>query len=167
MNITIRTAKTKDVNSILEIINHEILNSTVVYDYKERSYGQQLAWFEKKTQDEMPVIVAEKEGNVVGFGSFGIFRPWDAYRFSVEHSIYTHQDARGMGIGKRIMAELIRLATEQGYHTMIAGVDASNQSSYEFHKKFGFQEIGTFKEVGYKFDQWLDLIFMQLFLNKY
>lgn len=166
MNITIRNAKTKDVNSILEIINHEILNSTVVYDYKERSYEQQLAWFEKKNQDEMPVIVAEKEGNVVGFGSFGIFRPWDAYRFSVEHSIYTHQDAQGMGIGKRIMAELIRLATEQGYHTMIAGVDASNKGSYEFHKKFGFQEIGTFKEVGYKFDQWLDLIFMQLFLKK-
>ena len=166
MNIIIRTAKTEDVNSILDIINHEIVHSTVVYDYQERSYEQQLAWFQKKTQDNMPVIVAEKEGSVLGFGTFGIFRPWDAYRFSVEHSIYTHKDSRGMGIGKLIMTELIRLATEQGFHTMIAGVDNSNTGSYEFHKKFGFQEIGTFKEVGYKFDQWLDLIFMQLFLNK-
>jgi phosphinothricin acetyltransferase len=166
MSIIIRPAETKDVYTILEIINHEILHSTVVYDYKERTYEQQLAWFEKKLQDNMPVIVAESEEKVVGFGTFGIFRPWDAYQYSVEHSIYTHHTCRGMGIGKLIMSELIRLATEQGYHTMIAGVDASNKGSFEFHKKFGFQEIGTFKEVGYKFDQWLDLIFMQLFLKK-
>ncbi len=162
----IRSAEQKDVESILNIVNHEILHSTVVYDYKERTYEQQLAWFEKKLQDNMPVIVAEKEENVLGFGTFGIFRPWDAYRFSVEHSIYTHHNFRGMGIGTLIMTELIRLATEKGYHTMIAGVDASNKGSFEFHKKFGFQEIGTFKEVGYKFDCWLDLIFMQLFLQK-
>jgi phosphinothricin acetyltransferase len=114
----------------------------------------------------MPVIVAEKDNEVVGFGTYGIFRPWDAYRFSVEHSIYTHHNFRGMGIGKLIMTELIKLAIEQGFHTMIAGVDASNKGSYGFHKKFGFQEIGTFKEVGYKFDRWLDLVFMQLFLDK-
>lgn len=166
MNLTIRKAEVKDVKTILEIINHEILHSTVVYDYRERTHAQQLAWFEKKTQDRMPVIVVEKDNEVVGFGTYGIFRPWDAYRFSVEHSIYTHHNFRGMGIGKLIMTELIKLAIEQGFHTMIAGVDASNKGSYEFHKKFGFQEIGTFKEVGYKFDQWLDLIFMQLFLDK-
>ncbi|MBO0321675.1 N-acetyltransferase [Muricauda sp. CAU 1633] len=164
--MTIRTAEIKDVNSILEIINHEILHSTVVYDYQERTYEQQLSWFEKKVKDKMPVIVAENEKKVVGFGTYGIFRPWDAYQFSVEHSIYTHHNYRGMGIGKHIMIELIRLATKQGFHTMIAGVDASNKGSFEFHKKFGFQEIGTFKEVGYKFDKWLDLIFMQLFLKK-
>lgn len=166
MSIIIRPAKTKDVKVILDIINHEILHSTVVYDYQQRSYEQQRSWFEKKSQDNMPVLVAENEGKVVGFGTFGIFRPWDAYRFSVEHSIYTHHNSRGMGIGKLIMTELITLATEQGFHTMIAGVDASNRGSYEFHKKFGFQEIGTFKEVGYKFDKWLDLIFMQLFLKE-
>ncbi len=166
MSIIIRPAETKDVKVILDIINHEILHSTVVYDYQEHTYAQQLSWFEKKLQDNMPVIVAESEEKVVGFGTFGIFRPWDAYQFSVEHSIYTHHNSRGMGIGKLIMTELIRLATEKGYHTMIAGVDASNKGSYEFHKKFGFQEIGTFKEVGYKFDKWLDLIFMQLFLKK-
>ncbi|WP_067034268.1 GNAT family N-acetyltransferase [Allomuricauda sp. CP2A] len=166
MNLTIRKAEVKDVKAILEIINHEILHSTVVYDYQERTYAQQLAWFEKKLQDRMPVIVAEKDNEVVGFGTYGIFRPWDAYRFSVEHSIYTHHNFRGMGIGKLIMTELIKLAIEQGFHTMIAGVDASNKGSYGFHKKFGFQEIGTFKEVGYKFDRWLDLVFMQLFLDK-
>ncbi|MEZ4811549.1 MAG: N-acetyltransferase family protein [Allomuricauda sp.] len=163
---SIRFAESRDVQSILEIVNHEILNSTVLYDYQERSYEQQLAWFEKKLQDNMPIIVAEKDNKVIGFGTYGIFRPWDAYRSSVEHSIYVNHQARGMGVGKLIMTELIRLAKEQGYHTMIAGVDGSNKGSYDFHKKFGFQEIGTFKEIGYKFDRWLDLIFMQLFLDK-
>ena len=162
---SIRFAESKDVQSILDIVNHEILHSTVLYDYRERTYEKQLGWFEKKSQDKMPVIVAEKNNKVIGFGTYGIFRPWDAYRYSVEHSIYVNHRARGLGVGKLIMAELIRLAKEQGYHTMIAGVDGSNRGSYEFHRKFGFQEIGTFKEIGYKFDRWLDLIFLQLFLK--
>ena len=108
----------------------------------------------------MPVVVAEMNGTVVGYGTYGIFRPWDGYRYSIEHSMYVHNDSRGLGIGKLIMSELIKRATTEGYHTMIAGIDASNNGSYEFHKKLGFIEIGTFKEIGYKFNKWLDLIFM-------
>ena len=66
---------------------------------------------------------------------------------------------------KKLLSRLIELAKEQGFHIMIAGVDGSNDGSFEFHKKFGFKEIGTFKEVGYKFDKWLDLRFLQLFLK--
>ena len=113
----------------------------------------------------MPVIVAEIDNEVVGFGTFGIFRPWPAYQFSVEHSIYVHKNARSKGIGKSLLTELIVLAKNGGYHTMIAGVDGSNKGSFEFHKKFGFEEIGTFKEVGFKFAKWLDLRFLQLFLK--
>lgn len=165
MEIKIRRAENKDINEILEIVNYEILNSVVLYDYKARTYDQQFRWFEQKTADGMPVIVAENNNKVVGFGTYGIFRPWEAYQFSVEHSIYVNKNSRGTGIGRLILSELIEMAKEGGYHTMIAGVDGSNERSFEFHKKFGFKEIGTFKEVGFKFDKWLDLRFLQLFLK--
>lgn len=165
MKINIRQAEKKDVSRILEIVNYEILNSTVVYDYKERTYEQQLEWFEQKQIHGMPIIVAEDKNRVIGFGTYGIFRPWAAYKFSVEHSIYVDKDSRAHGIGKRLLTKLIEMAKENGFHTMIAGVDCSNERSVGFHKKFGFEEIGTFKEVGYKFDKWLDLKFLQLFLN--
>lgn len=166
MELVIRNAEEKDLIRILEIVNHEILSSTVVYDYKARTYTDQLNWFQQKIKEGMPVIVAENENEVVGFGTFGIFRPWAAYQFSVEHSIYVGQESRGAGVGKQILSRLIKMAIERGYHTMIAGVDGSNKESIAFHKKFGFKEIGTFKEVGFKFDQWLDLCFLQLFLDK-
>jgi len=165
MKVKIRQATVKDINNILEIVNYEILNSTVLYDYKKKTFEQQLKWFEKKQTDSMPVIVAENKNGVVGFGTYGIFRPWDAYQFSVEHSIYVNNNSRGLGIGKQLLTRLIELAKEQEYHTMIAGVDGSNEGSFEFHKKFGFKEIGTFKQVGFKFDKWLDLKFLQLFLK--
>ena len=165
MEIVIRDAEERDVDKILEIINYEILNSTVVYDYKERTYDFQLNWLRQKKKDGMPVIVAESENGVIGFGTFGIFRPWAAYQYSVEHSIYVDKEYQANGIGKQLLTKLIVLAIENGFHTMIAGVDASNERSIEFHKKFGFKEIGTFKEVGFKFDKWLDLLFLQLLLK--
>lgn len=165
MGIVIREAEKKDVSGILEIVNHEILNSTVLYDYKERTYEQQFNWFVQKQFDGMPVIVADDGNRVVGFGTYGIFRPWAAYQFSLEHSVYVNKDSRTNGIGKQLLTKLIVLARENGFHTMIAGVDGSNEGSYEFHKKLGFKEIGTFKEVGFKFDKWLDLRFLQLLLE--
>lgn len=165
MEVSIRKAIAKDLNTILEIVNYEILNSNVVYDYNERSYTQQVHWFEQKIIDQMPVIVAEKDGVVLGFGTYGIFRPWAAYQYSVEHSIYVSKDSRANGIGKQLLKGLIDLAKDNGCHTMIAGIDGSNEMSLEFHKKFGFKEVGTFKEVGYKFNKWLDLKFLQLMLK--
>ena len=165
MEIQVRSAKKEDLQAILEIINFEIANSTTVYDYTARTTETQLTWFKRKEEEKMPVIVAEMNGTVVGYGTFGIFRPWEGYLHSIEHSLYVSNDSRGLGIGKLLMSELIRHARTIGYHTMIAGVDASNRDSYEFHKKFGFVEIGVFKEIGYKFDRWLNLIFMQLILN--
>jgi len=166
MNIKIRKATEKDIPEILEIINYEILNSTVIYDYEERSFAQQLEWFQNKEKKNMPVLVAEKEEQVAGYATFGIFRPWAAYQFSIEHSIYVHKEARGLGIGEKLMKELLQIAKERKYHTIIAGVDGSNEGSYRFHKKFGFKEIGRFNQIGYKFDKWLDLIFMQLFVEE-
>lgn len=166
MKINLRYAEEQDIPAILGIINYEIINSTVVYDYVERILKIQLEWLKKKEEEGMPVVVAEKNNEILGYGTFGIYRPWDAYKFSVEHSIYIAEKSRGLGIGKLIMTELIKLAKTKGYHTMVAGIDATNKGSFEFHIKFGFTEIGTIKEVGFKFNKWLDLTFMQLFLNK-
>ena len=165
MEIQVRSAAEEDVQAILEIINFEIANTTTVYDYTERTTEAQLAWFKNKKEESMPVIVAELNGAVVGYGTYGIFRPWDGYLHSIEHSMYVSNGSRGRGIGKLILSELIRLARAEGYHTMIAGLDAANRGSYEFHKKCGFVEIGVLREIGYKFDRWLNLIFMQLIFD--
>ena len=167
MSLRIRDAKKEDLPTILKIVNFEIEHTTAIYDYDKRNLEYQTAWFEKKKKEKMPVIIAEENGKVIGFGTFGIFRPWDGYQFSVEHSIYLDKDSRGRGSGKKIMKELIRLAIELGFHTMIAGVDANNVDSIKFHHDFGFKEVGRFNQIGYKFEKWLDLIFMQLFLKEH
>ena len=165
MNLQIRSAIESDVSSILSIVNHEIEHSTAIYDYEPRTIEIQLEWFRKKKEEGMPVIVGVSDGKVIGFATYGIFRPKIAYRFSIEHSIYLAPEVRGMGAGKQLMNTLIDMARQKGFHTMIAGVDAANQTSYQFHKKLGFIEVARFREVGYKFDMWLDLVFMQLFLD--
>ena len=166
MDLIIRSAAPKDLPSLLDIINHEILNTSAIYDYEPRTLEDQKAWFEKMIEDGMPVIVAEREGKVIGYGSYNIFRPKIGYKFSVEHSIYLDEKSRGMGVGGKLLGSLIQRARESGLHTMIAGIDAANRGSIEFHKKYGFVEKGYLKEVGYKFDQWLDLVFMQLLLEE-
>lgn len=165
MKLCLRPAAEKDVSTILEIVNHEIIHSLSIYDRMPRTLAEQFAWFMQKREQAMPVIVAETAGRVLAYGTYGIFRPKEGYRFCVEHSIYVSLESRGKGIGRQLMKALIRLAKDEGYHSMIAGIDASNRRSYDFHRQFGFVEAGYLKEVGYKFDRWLDLIFMQLLLN--
>lgn len=164
MEYQIRKASKADLPGILEIVNHEIQHSASIYDYAERSLEQQTAWFQEKQNNHYPVWVAETKHQILGFGTYGIFRPKEGYKFCVEHSIYIHHEHQGKGIGKQMMTQLIRSAQEQNIHSMIAGIDASNQGSIDFHKQFGFIETGTLKEVGFKFGKWLDLTFMQLTL---
>lgn len=160
----IRYALTEDLPVILDIMNDAILNSTAIYDYHERTMEYATNWFSKKHKDGLPVIVYEKGDTVTGFGSYGIFRPWDGYRFTAEHSIYVAKEYRGQGMGGALLEELIALARTQNFHTLIAGIDAENKESCAFHARHGFVEVGRFREVGYKFDRWLDLVFMQLLL---
>ena len=160
----IRKAEIKDIKGILEILNYEILNSTALYDYIEKTYSQQIEWFTQKQIQNMPIIVAEYKNEIIGYGTYGIFRPFDAFQFCVEHSIYVHHNARGIGVGKQLLTRLIQFSKQDGHHTMIACLDATNDASLEFHKKFGFQEIGILNEVGFKFNKWLDLRFLQLIL---
>lgn len=165
MEINIRPYKTEDTQSILAIINHNILHSTALYDYNIRTYEQQKNILEEKISKNFPVIVAELGGNVVGFGMYSEFRFREAYKFTVEHSVYVNEAFHGKGIGKLLLQELIALARKQNLHTMIAVIDSENQSSVEFHEKFGFKTVGIIKESGYKFDRWLHSVFMQLILD--
>jgi len=165
MEINIRPYQTEDTHAILAIINHNILNSTALYDYNIRSYEQQRNILEEKISKNFPVIVAELDGNVVGFGMYSEFRFREAYKFTVEHSVYVNEAFHGKGIGKQLLQELIVLARKQKLHTMIAVIDSENQSSVEFHEKFGFKTVGIIKESGYKFDRWLHSVFMQLILD--
>nr|WP_315163783.1 GNAT family N-acetyltransferase [uncultured Flavobacterium sp.] len=165
MEIKLRSYKTEDTQDILVIINYNILNSTALYDYNIRSYDQQKEILEDKIKKGFPVIVAEYEGKVVGFGMYSEFRFREAYKYTVEHSVYVDKEYHGKGIGKLLLQELIQLTKKQNLHTMIAVIDSENQSSVEFHEKYGFKTVGIIKESGFKFDRWLHSVFMQLILE--
>ncbi len=165
MEISIRTYKETDAQAILEVINFNILNSTALYDYNIRTLEQQTEMLKEKIDKNFPVIVAVLDEKVVGFGYYGDFRFREAYKYTVEHSVYVDKDFQGMKIGHLLMEKLIELAKKQKLHTMIGVIDAENQSSVKFHEKYGFKTVGIIKESGYKFDRWLDSVFMQLILK--
>lgn len=150
---------------ILEILNDTILTSTSLYDYRPRTPEMMVAWFENKRRGSFPVIGAvNAAGTLVGFGSYGPFRAFPAYKYSVEHSVYVHKDHRGQGLGRRLLREVIATATEQEYHTLIGAIDAANAPSVALHRSEGFTHCGTFRQTGYKFGRWLDVDFYQLIL---
>jgi L-amino acid N-acyltransferase YncA len=153
-------------DQILAIFNDAILNSTALYDYKPRTKESMVSWFETKKKGNFPVIGAVNEaGELLGFASYGTFRAWPAYKYSVEHSIYVAAEERGKGLGKLLLQEIIKIAREQNYHALIGGIDSQNAASIHLHKRFGFQHAGTIRQVGYKFRRWLDLEFYQLILD--
>ena len=162
--INIRHAADNDLQEILVIYNDAILNTTAVYDYEPHTLELRKQWFETKQQQGFPVFVAEENNEVLGFSSIGPFRVWAAYKHSVENSVYVKDGQRGKGIGKLLMQPLIDAAKELKLHTIIAGIDANNIASIALHKQFGFTEVGYFKEVGWKFERWLDLVFLQLII---
>jgi phosphinothricin acetyltransferase len=164
MEIIIRPYQVEDTQVILEIINYNIINSTSLYDYEPRTLENQITIFNEKLSKGFPILVATENQTVVGFGYYSEFRFREAYKFTVEHSVYAHPNCIGKGIGKLILENLIALAKAQKLHTMIGVIDAENQSSIDFHKKFGFEIAGTIKDSGFKFDRWLHSVFMQKML---
>ncbi|WP_205510802.1 GNAT family N-acetyltransferase [Longitalea arenae] len=163
--IQVRIAEEKDLQAILEIYNDAVLNTTAVYDYESHTLEMRRQWFRIKEAQGFPVFVATENGKVLGFSSIGPWRSWAAYKYTVENSIYVAADQRGKGIGKMLLEPLIKAAEELELHTIVAGIDATNEISIKLHKRFGFKEAGHFTQVGYKFGRWLDLIFMQLVLK--
>ncbi len=161
---TIRPATEADVPAIRDIYNYEILHGTATFDLDPKPLEERLQWF----RDTLPphiIIVAEDESTVVGWGCLRPFRVKPAYRYTVENSVYIHQDHRGRGHGALILQRLIALAREGGFHSIIAGIAEGNPVSETLHKSFGFTLTGTEREVGYKFDRWLDVGWWQLMLS--
>ena len=165
MKYQIRAASPEDLSAIMEILNYEILNTSSNYDETPKTLQEMEIWFEDKIKNNYPVLVAVQDGKVAAYATYGRFRNKYGYRFSAEHSVYVAKAHRASGIGTELFKVLIQKAKEQNYHSLIAGIDASNKGSIRFHEKFGFKEVGRIPESAYKFGKWLDLIFMQKMLS--
>ena len=165
MSVIVRLATEADVPAILDIYNEAILHTTATFDIEPQTLDERLQWF-RETRPPHCVIVAEEEGDVVGWGCLRGFRPRVAYRFTAEDSVYIDEKHRGSGVGTLLLAELIERAKEGGFHTVIAGMTEGNPASEALHKRFGFVEAGREREVGYKFERWLDVVWMQLMLPR-
>lgn len=152
--------------AILDILNEAIAHSTALFDYQPRSAASMNDWFAAKTRNAFPVIGAvTADGHLAGFASYGTFRAWPAYKYSVEHSVYVHAAHRGRGIGLALMRRLIAEAGRQQYHALVGVIEAANTPSIALHEKLGFVHAGTIREAGYKFGRWLDVAFYQLLLD--
>jgi L-amino acid N-acyltransferase YncA len=156
----------RHAGAILAILNDAIVHSTALYDYKPRSAESMLSWFAAKRNGGFPVIGMEDDaGQLQGFASYGSFRAWPAYKYTVEHSIYIHKDHRGHGLGRLLLEELVAQARRHDVHVMVAGIDATNAASVALHERLGFQHAGTIRQAGFKFGRWLDLAFYQRILD--
>jgi L-amino acid N-acyltransferase len=161
----IREAVENDFNEITAIYNDVVTTSTATYNDQPATAEERIMWWKSRQQQGYPVLVAVFDKSVAGFGTFGDFRPWPGYRFTVEGTIHIHRSWRAQGVGKALLQELIQRARATGKHTMIAGVDAENTASLSFLERFGFERVGYLREVGYKFDRFLDLVFLQYWIT--
>jgi L-amino acid N-acyltransferase YncA len=164
LNAALADAGGQDLGEVLAIYNEVIRNSTAVFSDIEFSAERGADWFSAKRGSGFPFIVARDASGIVGFGSFGEFRAWPCYRHSVEHSIHVRSDRRGQGIGRALLVELKARAAAMDKHVMIAGIDADNRASIHLHESLGFSAVGRFREVGFKFGRWLDLVFLECIL---
>jgi phosphinothricin acetyltransferase len=161
----IRPATAADLPAITAIFNDVIATSTAIYADDPFTLEDRAGWFATRQALGYPVLVADDGDGVLGLASFGDFRPWPGFRHSVEHSVHIRADARGKGLGSALVAALFAPARALGKHVMIAGVDATNEGSIRMHERLGFVRGAVLREVGRKFDRWLDLEFMQKFLD--
>ena len=161
--MTIRTATTADAASIREIYNHEVENTTATMDLVPRTLADQEQWLAERS-GAFAAIVAELDGQVVGFASLSPYKERAAYRPTVEDSVYVRRDLGGRGIGKALLTALIDLAATSGFHSMMARIEASGTASRALHSSCGFREVGVEVEVGRKFNRWIDMVLMQKLL---
>lgn len=153
-------------SAILEILNEAIANSTALYDYAPRPPEAMVAWFAAKRAGGFPVIGAvDASGTLLGFASWGTFRAFPAYKYTVEHSVYVHHAHRGRGLGERLLREVVRRAREAQVHVLVGCIDAANGGSIYLHTRLGFVHSGTIAQAGFKFGRWLDAAFYQLTLE--
>lgn len=166
MTLTVREATPEDLSDLLEIYNDVILKTTAIFSYEPQSLESRRSWYEDRRSEGYPIFIAHDESGVLGFSSYGAFRAWPAYQYMVEGSVYVRSDARGRGIGGLLISPLLTHAKRAGKHAFIAGVEANNAASLRLHERFGFRQVAYFREIGWKFERWLDSIFLELILDQ-
>lgn len=161
----IRPATRADLPGILEIYNDAVLKTTATYDYEPRTLEHRTQWFEEHQRDNYPVFVAQDgAGRIVGWSALNPFHARMGYRFTSENSVYVAADSRGQGIGKLLLEPLLDAGRARGLHAIIAVIDADNEVSIRLHARFGFEKVGHFKQTGFKFNRWLDVVYMEKLL---
>ena len=161
--LSIRPAIPGDLPAINEIYNHYVLHSTCTYDEEPTSAAERDVWF-LGHGPQHPITVAEQNGTVVGWASLSPFRARPAYRRTVENSVYVRHDRQRQGIGAALLADSLERARALGHHTVIAAIDAEQAASVNIHRRLGFEQVADLKQVGFKFDRWLDVVYLQKML---
>ena len=161
----IRPATDADLPGILTIYNHAVEHTTAVFEYRPQTLDTRREWLRAKQAAALPVFVAVDGDRVLGFSSYGPFRAWPAYKYSVELSVYVDIDARRRGIGTGLVRAVVDDARARDLHVVMAGITADNAISLRLHERLGFVEVAHIPQVGYKFGKWLDLKFLQLVLD--
>ena len=166
MSLLIRDALHADLPAIRDIYNDAVLNTTAIWNEHVVDLGNRQAWYAARQAQGYPILVAaDAEGTVLGYASFGDWRPFEGFRQTVEHSVYVRDGQRGLGIGPQLMTALIERAKGCGKHVMVAAIESGNAASVRLHERLGFSVTGQMPQVGSKFGRWLDLTFMQLILD--
>ena len=159
-----RPATGDDLPAITAIQNALLGSTTIEWTDEPHTVDDRRAWLERHWRDGHPVIVAEVDGEVVGFAAYDDFRDtskWPGYRFTVEHTIHVDERRWGSGVGRSLIEALVEHARRAGKHTMVAAVDADNEGSVRFHERLGFVEVGRMPEVGAGQGRWLSLVLLQ------
>jgi L-amino acid N-acyltransferase YncA len=163
--VQIARARDADLEGITAIYNDVIATSTAVFSTDPVSVDERRSWLRAREARGFPVLVARAQGAVLGFGSFGDFRAWPGYRTTVEHTVHVASGERRRGVGVQLVAALIEEARALSMHAMIAGVVSTNEASLALHRRLGFVEVGRLPEIARKFDEWLELVLLQLTLE--
>lgn len=158
----VRDATEADLPAILTIHNAAIAETTAIWDIDPEDLYDRIAWHKSHVRGGFPVLVAEIDGEIAGYASYGPWRSKAGYQYTVENSVYVNQKFQRRGVASQLLTELLRHARKARVHVMIAGIESNNTVSIALHKKFGFEVVGQMPDVGRKFDRWLDLTLMQL-----
>lgn len=159
-----RPATRADAAGIASIYNHYVRETTVTFETDDVSAEEMAARIEENERARLPWLVVEPEGRVVGYAHASAWKGRCAYRFSAEVTVYLEAGQGGGGIGSELYGALIAAMRERGYHALLGGIALPNDASIALHEKFGFEKIAHFREVGHKFDRWIDVGYWELLL---
>ncbi len=164
-SFVIRDVTEADLPGVFAIYNAEVLTGTATWDLEPRTEAEQLAWLDEHSAPYCAIVAVEGAGEVIGYGSLSRYRERPGYRFTVEDTVYVRPDRQRQGVGRALLVELVRRGKAGGYHAMLGRISGDNPASVGLHQALGFTEAGVERAVGFKFDQWLDVVTVELLLD--